>query len=343
MGSARLEHEHPVVHDLEHHAHRRHLPRRVHPDVRVRRRLDGAVPADRLSVRVLPGETRRPGEGVVPRAVLRAVLVLVHAADARLDRAAAGPGVRQPAPGERGADRRSVPVPVGPFLDAGPRSGLRVRAVHGAAPVRGAGPDPERAPGGRARPRGEPGADVLPRHAAADLAGDPGRTDHRRAADVRRLLHPAAAGEHGRHEDDRELHRGLARRADLRQPGSVADPGADGGPGRPDRLLPVEHGAGGAREGGMSATSATAAGPARVRKRRLRGLATNPWARPRFLWVFAIAYVLWMLVPVGTAALFSFNSTRSISIWSSFSLRWYITDPNESVLHDPDLRHAVLQ
>ena len=70
---------------------------------------------------------------------------------------------------------------------------------------------------------------------------------------------------------------------------------------------------------------------------------TNPWGRPRFLWVLAIAYVVWTLVPVATAALFSFNSTRSISIWSGFSLRWYITDPNESVLHDPDLRHAVFQ
>jgi spermidine/putrescine transport system permease protein len=105
----------------------------------------------------------------------------------------------------------------------------------------------------------------------------------------------------------------------------------------------VEHGTGRAREGGMSAPSATVAAESGLRARRLRTLVTNPWARPRFLWLFAIAYVLWMLVPVGTAALFSFNGTRSISIWSSFSLRWYITDPNESVLHDPDLRHAVVQ
>jgi spermidine/putrescine transport system permease protein len=104
----------------------------------------------------------------------------------------------------------------------------------------------------------------------------------------------------------------------------------------------VEHGAGRAREGGMSAPSAAVAAGPRVR-RRLRTLVTNPWARPRFLWVVGIAYVLWMLVPVATAALFSFNSTRSISIWSGFSLRWYLTDPNESVLHDPDLRHAVVQ
>ena len=90
----------------------------------------------------------------------------------------------------------------------------------------------------------------------------------------------------------------------------------------------------------MSAQASAAGVPAR---RRFRDLLTNPWGRARFLWVVGIAYVVWTLVPVITAALFSFNSTRSISIWSGFSLRWYITDPNESVLHDPDLRHAVFQ
>jgi spermidine/putrescine transport system permease protein len=82
---------------------------------------------------------------------------------------------------------------------------------------------------------------------------------------------------------------------------------------------------------------------ANASRRRLRDLMANPWARPRFLWVIGIAYVVWTLVPVLTAALFSFNSTRSISLWAGFSLRWYVGDPNESVLHDPDLRHAVLQ
>jgi len=85
--------------------------------------------------------------------------------------------------------------------------------------------------------------------------------------------------------------------------------------------------------------SARAAEP----ERKFRDLLTNPWARPRFLWVIGIAYVVWTLVPVLTAALFSFNSTRSISLWAGFSTRWYVGDPNESVLHDPDLRHAVLQ
>ncbi len=78
-------------------------------------------------------------------------------------------------------------------------------------------------------------------------------------------------------------------------------------------------------------------------RHRLRDLVGNPWGRPRFLWVVGIAYVLWSLVPVAFAVLLSFNSTRSISIWQGFSLRWYYRDPNESVLHDPALRHAVVQ
>jgi spermidine/putrescine transport system permease protein len=77
--------------------------------------------------------------------------------------------------------------------------------------------------------------------------------------------------------------------------------------------------------------------------RRFRSIVTNTWSRPRFLWVVAIVYVVWTLLPVLSAALFSFNSSRSISLWAGFSLRWWVGDPNESLLHDPDLRHAVLQ
>jgi len=69
----------------------------------------------------------------------------------------------------------------------------------------------------------------------------------------------------------------------------------------------------------------------------------NPWAQTRFLWVVAIGYVLWSLIPVAEAVLFSFNSTRSISVWSGFSLRWYTGDPTGSVLHSPELQHAIVQ
>ena len=69
----------------------------------------------------------------------------------------------------------------------------------------------------------------------------------------------------------------------------------------------------------------------------------NPWARPRFLWAVAIAYMVWTLLPVAIAVLFSFNSTRALSAWQGFSLRWYTGDPDASVLHDAALQHAVLQ
>ncbi len=40
---------------------------------------------------------------------------------------------------------------------------------------------------------------------------------------------------------------------------------------------------------------------------------------------------------------FGFNAGRSRSTWQGFSLRWYIQDPNLSVLHDPTLSAALVQ
>ena len=57
----------------------------------------------------------------------------------------------------------------------------------------------------------------------------------------------------------------------------------------------------------------------------------------------AIGYVAWTMVPVAEAVLFSFNSGRSITQWEGFSLRWYTWDPTGSVLHNPQLQHAILQ
>ena len=75
----------------------------------------------------------------------------------------------------------------------------------------------------------------------------------------------------------------------------------------------------------------------------LRNFFSNPEAKGRFLWVVGIGYVLWTLLPVGNAVLMSLNSTRSISTWTGFSLRWWTEDPNESLLHDPTLRDALFQ
>ena len=69
----------------------------------------------------------------------------------------------------------------------------------------------------------------------------------------------------------------------------------------------------------------------------------NPWAKTRFLWVVAIGYVFWTLIPVVEAVVFSFNQGRSVSQWQGFSLRWYTGDPNGSVLHSPALQQAIVQ
>ncbi|HSL68480.1 MAG TPA: ABC transporter permease [Actinomycetota bacterium] len=69
---------------------------------------------------------------------------------------------------------------------------------------------------------------------------------------------------------------------------------------------------------------------------------SNPWARPRFLWAVAIAYVAWTLLPVVVAVLFSFNGTRSLTSWQGFSTQWYAGNES-SVWQDPTLRSALVQ
>jgi spermidine/putrescine transport system permease protein len=92
----------------------------------------------------------------------------------------------------------------------------------------------------------------------------------------------------------------------------------------------------------MSAPAAPATADRPEGNRLLRAI-SNPWGETRFLWALAIGYVVWSLVPVVIAVVFSFNSARSLTQWGGFSLRWYTTDPNNSVLHDPNLRHAIVQ
>ncbi len=75
----------------------------------------------------------------------------------------------------------------------------------------------------------------------------------------------------------------------------------------------------------------------RLRPRR------NPWRHPWFLEGFTWLYLIWSLVPVALAVLFSFNNGRSQSAWQGFSWRWYFADPVNSVLHDPNLHAAVVQ
>jgi spermidine/putrescine transport system permease protein len=69
----------------------------------------------------------------------------------------------------------------------------------------------------------------------------------------------------------------------------------------------------------------------------------NPWRHPWFLEGFTWLYLLWSLVPIVIAVLFSFNNGRSQSVWQGFSWRWYFSDPVNSVLHNPQLHAAVIQ
>jgi spermidine/putrescine transport system permease protein len=94
----------------------------------------------------------------------------------------------------------------------------------------------------------------------------------------------------------------------------------------------------------MTATTMRTAAPAdaaartglgRLRPRR------NPWRHPWFLEGFTWLYLIWSLVPVGLAVLFSFNNGKSQSFWQGFSWRWYFGDKLNSVWYNPDLHTAV--
>ena len=56
-----------------------------------------------------------------------------------------------------------------------------------------------------------------------------------------------------------------------------------------------------------AAPSATAPGRKRLRR--------NPWGHPWFLEGFTWLYLIWSLVPIGIAVLFSFNNGKSQAAW----------------------------
>jgi spermidine/putrescine transport system permease protein len=76
---------------------------------------------------------------------------------------------------------------------------------------------------------------------------------------------------------------------------------------------------------------------------RLRGWLGNPWGRPRFLVLITWGYIFWSIAPVLVAIQFSFNNSRSLSVWHGFTTKWYLTDPLYSVRYSPDLRGALAQ
>jgi spermidine/putrescine transport system permease protein len=97
----------------------------------------------------------------------------------------------------------------------------------------------------------------------------------------------------------------------------------------------------------MTTTTTTTAGqptagakggqPGRRRWRR------NPWGHPWFLEGFTWLYLIWSIVPIVLAVLFSFNNGKSQAVWQGFSWRWYFSDPVNSVWGNPALHAAVVQ
>ena len=76
---------------------------------------------------------------------------------------------------------------------------------------------------------------------------------------------------------------------------------------------------------------------------RTRRYFRNPWRKPRVLQAITAGYLLWSLLPVVIAVIYSFNAGRSRIVWQGFSLRWWTQDPTDSLLHDPQMRAAMAQ
>ena len=83
--------------------------------------------------------------------------------------------------------------------------------------------------------------------------------------------------------------------------------------------------------------------PPELRRARRLPPWRNPWRRPWILEGITWVYLLWSIVPIGIAVLFSFNNGKSQSVWQGFSTRWYWGDPINSVFHNPELQQAVIQ
>ncbi|MET0740635.1 MAG: ABC transporter permease [Candidatus Nanopelagicales bacterium] len=76
---------------------------------------------------------------------------------------------------------------------------------------------------------------------------------------------------------------------------------------------------------------------------RATGWWRDPWRKPRILVAVTIGYLLWSLLPVLVAVLFSFNDGKSRTVWQGFSMRWYYGDQYRSVWYDDSLHAALVQ
>src|SRR5205814_4636452 len=102
--------------------------------------------------------------------------------------------------------------------------------------------------------------------------------------------------------DVRKPHRQLDREF-AREPGRFARDHHGRAAVRADALLHAQHEARHGTGGTMSGVQG------------VRGWVMNPWARARFLWVMASAYVVWTLAPVLIAVAFSFNAGKAQTTW----------------------------
>ena len=94
----------------------------------------------------------------------------------------------------------------------------------------------------------------------------------------------------------------------------------------------------------MASTAESVADQARPEPLRSEGRPRgNPWRRPWALEGFTWLYILWSIIPIGIAVLFSFNKGASQATWQGFSTKWYVGNQVTSVLHNPSLHHAVVQ
>ena len=91
----------------------------------------------------------------------------------------------------------------------------------------------------------------------------------------------------------------------------------------------------------LDKTSATAPQPGAAH--RVHRLRPNPWRRPWLMEGFTWLYIVWSIVPIAIAVLFSFNKGASQSTWQGFSTKWYIGSSVNSVLHNTALHQAVVQ
>ena len=94
----------------------------------------------------------------------------------------------------------------------------------------------------------------------------------------------------------------------------------------------------------MSQAVATAAAPKEFTLwQRIHGWVTNPWGKPRFLVLVTWGYIIWSIAPVLIAIQFSFNNSRSLTVWHGFTTKWYFSDPIDSIWHNASYRGALNQ